>query len=200
MYLSGETTLYAVWAAHTFVLRYDANGGSGSMSDVIVTYGINTPFSTSTFTKSGYTQVGWYKYRSSDNKWQYVASDGATKGWFVDGTQPSGYSKFVASTTSSVSEASAVQDDVVILYAVWQSSSSGGSNSGSGSSSGTLNLDGKKILFIGNSFVYYGGAVEHGSQKKADKGWFYQICKANGDDVTVYDCTYGSHHLYDFNP
>jgi hypothetical protein len=53
-------------------------------------------------------------------------------------------------------------------------------------------------MFIGNSFVYYGGVVEHGGQKKTDQGWFYEICKSNGENVTVYDCTYGSHHLYDF--
>jgi hypothetical protein len=64
--------------------------------------------------------------------------------------------------------------------------------------SGKVSLDGKKVVFIGNSFIYYGGVVETGSQKKTDKGFFYEICKANGENCTVYDCTYGSHHLYDF--
>jgi hypothetical protein len=88
-------------------------------------------------------------------------------------------------TTSGVSKTSAIDGDTVIMYAVWQEN-------------GKVSLDGKKVLFIGNSFVYYGGAVENGSQKKTDKGFFYEICKANGENCTVYDCTYGSHHLYDF--
>ena len=89
-------------------------------------------------------------------------------------------------TTSGVSKTSSINGDTVILYAVWKK----GEN--------YTSLDGKKVLFIGNSFIYYGGVVEHGGQKKTDSGWFYEICKANGENVKVYDCTYGAHHLYDF--
>jgi hypothetical protein len=179
-------TLYAVWAPNHFTLVYHANGGSGTMENTIVTYGVHEPLREATFTRSGYIQTGWYRYRSSDNMWYYVSDDGNTKGWYVEGTQPSGYTKQVLATTSGVSKTSAVDGDTVILYAVWQENT------------GKVSLDGKKVVFIGNSFVYYGGAVEHGGQKKTDKGWFYEICKANGENVTVYDCTYGSHHLYDF--
>ena len=59
-------------------------------------------------------------------------------------------------------------------------------------------LDGKKVIFIGNSMIYYGGVVTKGGYRSTDNGWFYRICQANGDKTTVIDCTYGSHHLYDF--
>lgn len=59
-------------------------------------------------------------------------------------------------------------------------------------------LDGKKVAFIGNSFLYYGGCVELGNQRSADKGIFWQICNSNGENVTVYDFTYGGHRLRDF--
>ena len=59
-------------------------------------------------------------------------------------------------------------------------------------------LDGKKVIFIGNSMIYYGGVVTKGSPRSRDPGWFYRICRANGDETTVIDCTYGNHHLYDF--
>jgi len=62
----------------------------------------------------------------------------------------------------------------------------------------TASLDGKKVIFIGNSFIYYGGVVTNGSPRANDTGWFYQIAKANGENVTVTDCTYGGHRLYDF--
>jgi uncharacterized repeat protein (TIGR02543 family) len=184
--LSESVTLYAVWKANTFTLKYDANGGTGKMSNTKVTYDVYTPLRTPGFTRSGYNLVGWYRYRTSDNKWLYESSDGNTRAWYVEGKQPSGYKKIVMKTTSGVSRTSAVNGDVVILYAVWEKAEN------------YTSLDGKKVMFIGNSFIYYGGVVENGSQKKTDKGWFYEICKANGEDVTVYDCTYGSHHLYDF--
>lgn len=59
-------------------------------------------------------------------------------------------------------------------------------------------LDGLCALFIGNSFVYYGGCVEKGGCRQTDTGMFHRICRANGERVTVYDCTYGRHHLRDF--
>ena len=59
-------------------------------------------------------------------------------------------------------------------------------------------LDGKKVIFIGNSMIYYGGVVTKGGYRGVDTGLFYRICRANGDKTTVIDCTYGNHHLYDF--
>lgn len=59
-------------------------------------------------------------------------------------------------------------------------------------------LDGKKILVVGNSMVYYGGCVVNGSQKSNDPGLLYQLIKAYGETATVYDCTYGGHALHDF--
>ncbi len=59
-------------------------------------------------------------------------------------------------------------------------------------------LNGKKVIFIGNSFVYYGGCVLQGSRRQEDNGLFKELCKLNGDDVTVTDCTYGNHSLSNF--
>ncbi len=180
-----SVTLYAVWEPIRYILRYHANGGTGTMEDTVVTYGVDTELRAPDFTREGYTLSGWYRYRTSDNKWLYKSEDGKTNAWYLEGEQPSGYAKNVMKTTSSVSKTSAIDGDVVVLYAVWKKGSTG-------------SLDGKKVMFIGNSFIYYGGVVELGNQRKTDKGWFYDICKANGESVTVYDCTYGNHHLYDF--
>lgn len=66
-------------------------------------------------------------------------------------------------------------------------------------------LNGKKVMFIGNSFTYYGKCVvEKGQtvysqdQRINDQGYFYQICKANGVDVSVCNFTFGGHQLKDF--
>ena len=54
-------------------------------------------------------------------------------------------------------------------------------------------LNRKKIIFIGDSFVYYGNVVINGTASRYDdKGYFYQLCKANGLDVSVTNWTYGS--------
>lgn len=61
-----------------------------------------------------------------------------------------------------------------------------------------LSLQGKKVMFIGNSMIYYGNCVITGDQNVPDKGYFYQLCKANGENCMVTDCTFGSHGLREF--
>ena len=65
-------------------------------------------------------------------------------------------------------------------------------------------LDNKKAIFIGNSFIYWGGCVtfikNHGENEPireagGDKGYFNEVCKANGVDIDVYNYTYGGKNL-----
>ncbi len=56
-------------------------------------------------------------------------------------------------------------------------------------------LDGKTVMFIGNSFIYYGFCVNKGDYKSLDYGYFYQHCKANGENVNVYDFVWGGKNL-----
>lgn len=66
----------------------------------------------------------------------------------------------------------------------------------------------KKAIFIGNSFIYWGNCVNFipysdGNEildfekrlKGEDNGYFAQVCKANGIDMTVYNFTYGGKDL-----
>lgn len=69
----------------------------------------------------------------------------------------------------------------------------------------TTSLDGKKVIFIGNSFIYYGNAVCEKKwkvlsqeERSNDEGYFYQLCKANGENVAVTNFTFGGHALSDF--
>ena len=53
-------------------------------------------------------------------------------------------------------------------------------------------LDGKKIIFIGDSFVFCGKVVVEGSSSRYnDRGYFYQLCKSVGAEVSVTNWTYG---------
>lgn len=61
-----------------------------------------------------------------------------------------------------------------------------------------------KVLFIGNSFTYYGRAVQDGNRKNLklstrqnDSGFFAQLCKENGMNVEVTNWTWPTHTLSD---
>ena len=67
-------------------------------------------------------------------------------------------------------------------------------------------LDGKKICFIGCSYVYYGGIVERTGQNQTSQsyrsgnnetGFFKRLCNQNGANVYVTDWVFGSHDLTD---
>ena len=63
-------------------------------------------------------------------------------------------------------------------------------------------LNGKKFIFVGNSYTYYGQTVIGGSsgtltqsKRSNDKGFFYQLCKNNGAEVSVTNWTFDGHNL-----
>ena len=65
-------------------------------------------------------------------------------------------------------------------------------------------LDGKKIIFVGNSYTFWGHAVlQKGysildqETRTGDHGLFYQLCKAMGAEVSVTNWCFGAHDLTD---
>ncbi|MBO5090868.1 MAG: leucine-rich repeat protein [Clostridia bacterium] len=52
-------TLYAVWEANNNTLVFDANGGIGSMFDVVIATDTSTNLTSNIFTREGYTFAGW---------------------------------------------------------------------------------------------------------------------------------------------
>lgn len=65
-------------------------------------------------------------------------------------------------------------------------------------------LDGKKVLIVGNSYAYYGRCVLRVGTKpyeqaprSNDKGYFYQLCKRMGAEVSVTNWTFGDHSLWE---
>lgn len=82
--------------------------------------------------------------------------------------------------------------------------SSDGKDDGTGKEEGAKMLDGKKVIFIGNSHTYYGKTVIEKTQsvltqaaRSNDKGYFYQMCKNNGAEVSVTNWTFGNHDFTD---
>ena len=52
-------TLYAQWTIITYTIRYNSNGGLGTMDDVVLTYNDDTYLSSNLYEKRGYRFVGW---------------------------------------------------------------------------------------------------------------------------------------------
>ena len=53
------TTLYAQWQGVPYVIAFDANGGTGTMSNQSMVYGVGATLKSNTFTRPGYTFDGW---------------------------------------------------------------------------------------------------------------------------------------------
>ena len=56
---NANTTLYAVWRAHTYTITYHANGGSGAPASQTKTHGVNLTLSSTRPTRTGYSFLGW---------------------------------------------------------------------------------------------------------------------------------------------
>ena len=57
---TGDKEFWAKWTANTYIVKFNANGGSGSMADQTFTYNEEEKALTAnTFTQSGYDFVGW---------------------------------------------------------------------------------------------------------------------------------------------
>lgn len=93
---AADTTLYAKWTVNSYTIRYNANGGTGSMSDTATTYGTQTTLRSNTFTRNGYTFAGW----ATTTNGGVVYSNGA-----------------------KVTSLSSQNGAVVNLYAVWEKNS-----------------------------------------------------------------------------
>ena len=56
---NAATTMTAQWTANTYYVKFNANGGSGSMANETFTYGTAKKLTKNTFTRTGYTFNGW---------------------------------------------------------------------------------------------------------------------------------------------
>ena len=55
----GKITLYAQWTANRCTVRFDSNGGSGSMEPMTLSYGTAQKLTANAFTRTGYSFYGW---------------------------------------------------------------------------------------------------------------------------------------------
>lgn len=91
---AGETiVLYAQWTAARYTIKYNANGGSGTMSDQTVSYDVSQHLTNNAFVRDGYEFVGWTT--ASDGSGQFYDDGQAVKNLSdTDGTEITLYAKW----------------------------------------------------------------------------------------------------------
>ncbi|MBQ9227773.1 MAG: C40 family peptidase [Eubacterium sp.] len=102
-------------------VNFNANGGSGSMAAISVTYPNKFTLPANTFTRTGYQFAGWNSYRVSDSKWYTLNG----KGWqTASNISKNGYSKKVygdkwSGTLDDSWMASGATSGSFTFYATW---------------------------------------------------------------------------------
>ena len=161
----------------TFTVKYNSNGGTGSMANTTVTFGKSTALRANSFKRTGSTFTGWNAHRSSDNKWLYYSSSLKKDGWYAKGKQPSGYSLQVYKNQQSIARTSSTNKDVVTMHAVWNTNKftiNYNSNGGTGSMANTTVTFGKSTALRANSFKRTGSTfVGWNAHRKSDNKWLY---------------------------
>lgn len=109
--------LYARWTANTYYVKYNANGGSGTMSNSTHTYGTAKALTANAFTKTGYTIT--YNHNGSGASNVTATSNMVFSKW---NTKSDG-SGTAYSNKQSVSNLTATAGGTVNLYAQWSNGS-----------------------------------------------------------------------------
>lgn len=83
---SNNSIYYAYFKANQYTVKFDANGGTGSMSDQSHTYSVSQALTANAFTRTGYTFEGWNtnadgtgtSYTDEESVSNLSSTDGAT--------------------------------------------------------------------------------------------------------------------------
>ena len=116
--------LYPEWIANTWTVKYDANGGNGSMGNTTHVWNGGIKVRKNTFEKPLYTFRGWNLSRVNNGKteWLYAKSDNSWAGagsWYESGHQPSGYVKYKLADEQVLQACTLIKNDVITAHAQW---------------------------------------------------------------------------------
>ena len=78
-----SVTFTAQWTANTYNITFNANGGSGTMSNMSMTYGVSKELTGNKFTKDGYYFIGWKINYASAGEFVYRLEDKLCKRWRI---------------------------------------------------------------------------------------------------------------------
>ena len=146
--------MYAQWRAHTYTIKFNANGGTGSMADMAMTYDVAKNLTANAFTKDGYSFAGWTYDGTTYSDGQSVNNLTATDGGVVTLT-----AKWTADTQELTIDSNGGVNSANLIY------NPDGKQSFSGGSDASLSYN---IAFDENGAVdiygnYTGGVIERTS-------------------------------------
>ena len=94
MQTASAQSLYAHWTANNYTIHFDANGGTGEMTDLPMTYGTPANLTANAFSRTGYKFVKW------------TSNADGTGNEYIDGQ-----------TVNNLTE---INNDTVNLFAQWE--------------------------------------------------------------------------------
>lgn len=116
-------TLYAQWTPITWTVKYDANGGTGTMSNTKHTYNSGIHITPNKFTKAGWAFDGWIATRVRNGETEYLC--GTTSNDFIDGSKwydkiSSGIAVYKWIDNEPCQMCTYIDGDVITLHAQWK--------------------------------------------------------------------------------
>ncbi|MBO4728429.1 MAG: InlB B-repeat-containing protein [Spirochaetaceae bacterium] len=162
---TGNVILYAKWTANSYKVKFNSNGGTGTMADLSIAYGTSASLTANAFAKTGYTFSGWA-----------TSTNGAAV-----------YANGASYTMNSTSD--------VTLYAVWTINTYKvvfNANGGSGSMNQQNFTYGTAQALTANAFTKTGwkfvgwATSEDGAKVYNDNQNVSNLSAINGATVTLY--------------
>lgn len=182
----------AVWGGLSYTIRYNSNGGTGTMKDTQHNSGQYNLMSANTFTKTGYTFSGWYLTRQSDGKTLYLRNGFYDMKWFLPGQQIDGYRVALYKDKGEVVDFAKENGDVITCKAQWTPNSTGtktfyiqyNGNGGTGTMQDTKVVYGTSTATRKNTFVYEGATfVGWMAYKRSNDMWIFK--NSSNQDVWI---------------
>lgn len=169
---TSNQTLYTKWTANSYQVRFNANGGTGEMSNEDFTYDAAKALTSNGFAKTGYHFYGWATSLENANNKVRAYTNG-----------------------QSVSNLTATPNGVFDLYAIWEPNTytvafnaNGGTNSMSDEG---FTYDAAKALstntFVRDGYHFDGWATTDEGEKIYDDGESVSnLTATNGGTITLY--------------
>ncbi len=123
--VNGDTvTCYAQWTPNatgtkSFYVQYDGNGGTGTMADTKVVYGVDTDTTKNQFVREGYVFSGWIAHRRNKNQWSYKNVKDLSGSWIEVGGDTTDNVLRAYLNGCALASTSSVDGDIITFYAAW---------------------------------------------------------------------------------
>lgn len=184
------SSIFLKFDTNTYTVKYNSNGGNGSMADTVHKYykldnmdGV-TKLRKNAFTRTGYQFQGWYLTRVINKETYYLYDNWQ---WYKEGTQLSGTKKCLYEDERRTSNATTVDKDVITAVAQWSPISYTIKYDGNGADSGVME---------NTTHIYHASSAESGvvhlrknTFKKSGysfSGWVFRK-KINGEIYYLYN-------------